>query len=535
MMAIVFGLVGGLGLFLYGMQLMGDGLQKTAGDRLRRLLEILTSTPVIGVLVGTLMTIIVQSSSATTVMVVGFVNAGLLTLRQAVSVIMGANIGTTVTAFMVSLKLTELALPAVGIGFLLHLAGKKKSTRFIGQTILGFGLLFMGMEVMGDTLKPLRENAAFTSILLNLSQHPFLGMLAGMGFTAIVQSSSATTGLVVTLAAQGLIDLNASLAMILGANIGTTITALLASIGAHLTAKRAAIAHLLFNIFGVTLFMMLFRPFSAFVSTTHHDLARQVANAHIVFNITNTVLLLPFISVFVRMVERLVPGQEDTENIGPLYLDEHLVSTPSIAMGQATRELVRMGQLALSMLDDVYSSFRTNSTERLSQAATKETTINNLEQAVVAYLVKVSRQSLSNEQSERLNDLLSITNDFERIGDHAENIGELAEYRQEHRLPFSDEALAELDDMYGRVTRLVERVVKILDSGDLSHAADVMAGEDDIDQLERNLRRHHISRLNSGTCFPASGVVYLDLISNFERIADHANNTTESLAGVIGN
>jgi len=231
----------------------------------------------------------------------------------------------------------------------------------------------------------------------------------------------------------------------------------------------------------------------------------------------------------------LVPGQDDTENVGALYLDEHLIGTPSIAMGQATRELVRMGQLALSMLDDVSSSFRANNTERLSQAATKETTINNLEQAVVAYLVKVSRQSLSNEQSDRLNDLLSITNEFERIGDHAENIGELAEYRQEHRLPFSDEALAELDDMYGRVTRLVERVVKILDSGDLTQAADVMAGEDDIDQLERSLRRHHISRLNSGTCFPASGVVYLDLISNFERIADHANNTTESLAGVIGN
>lgn len=532
-MGLIFGLVGGLGLFLYGMQLMGDGLQKTAGDRLRRLLEILTSTPVIGVLIGALVTMIVQSSSATTVMVVGFVNAGLLTLKQAISVVMGANIGTTATAFIVSLKLTELALPAIGLGFLLHLAGKKKSTRFIGQTILGLGLLFLGMEVMGDALKPLRENASFTAMLLSLSKHPLLGMLAGMGFTAIVQSSSATTGLVVTLAAQGLIDLNASLAIILGANIGTTVTALLASIGTQLTARRAAIAHLLFNISGVTVFMLLFRPFASFVSTTNSDLARQVANAHIIFNVANTLLLLPFISPFVRLVERLVPGEEDAEQIGALYLDDHLIGTPSIALGQATRELVRMGQLALAMLDDVYSAFRTSNSERLAPSANKEQTINHLEQAVVSYLVKVSRQSLSNEQSDRLNDLLSITNDFERIGDHAENIGELAEYRIEHRLPFSKEASAELDDMYNRVIRLLEKVVNALDSGDLSHATDLLASEDDIDQMERNLRRHHITRLNSGTCFPASGVVYLDMISNFERIADHANNTTESLAGTI--
>jgi phosphate:Na+ symporter len=307
-MTLVFGLVGGLGLFLYGMQLMGDGLQKTAGDNLRRLLEALTKTPLIGVLVGGLVTMIIQSSSATTVMVVGFVNAGLLTLKQAVSVIMGANIGTTVTAFIVSLKLTQLALPAIGIGSLLQLTGKRKRTRFIGQTILGFGLLFMGMEVMGNALAPLQDNPTFTNILLTLSNNPLLGALAGSVFTGIIQSSSATTGLVVTMAAQGLIDLNASLALVLGSNIGTTVTAALASIGTNLAAKRAAVAHTLFNLFGVALFLIIFRPFTALVATTSPLLERQVANSHIIFNVVNTILLLPMISLFVELVEKLTPG-----------------------------------------------------------------------------------------------------------------------------------------------------------------------------------------------------------------------------------
>lgn len=531
---LIFGLVGGLGLFLYGMQLMADGLQKAAGDRLRRLLEILTSTPVIGVLVGALVTMIIQSSSATTVMVVGFVNAGLLTLKQAVSVIMGANIGTTVTAFMVSLKLTQFALPAIGVGFLLQLLGKKKSTRSIGQTVLGFGLLFLGMEIMGTTLQPLKENAFFTNMILSFSNRPLLGVLVGLGFTAIVQSSSATTGLVVTLASQGLIDLPASVAIILGSNIGTCATALLASIGTHLTARRTAVAHLLFNVSGVVLFLIFFRPYVAFVSTTNRDLARQVANAHIMFNVVNTILLLPFISLFVKLVEKLTPGVDHSEQMGALYLDEHLMVTPSIALGQATRELVRMGKLALAMFDDVYTAFRTSNVERLGPSAHKETTINNLEQAIVDYLVKLSQKSLSKDQSARLNALLNVTNDLERMGDHAENIGELADYRVEHRLPFSDEALTELDDMYGKVTRLVESAVQVLESGDVAKTEGVLAGENDIDVLEKNLRRHHISRLNSGNCFPASGVVYLDLISNMERIADHAHDTAESLTSVEG-
>ncbi len=524
------GLLGGLGLFLYGLQLMADGLQKTAGDRLRRLLEILTSTPLIGVVVGTIVTILVQSSSATTVMVVGFVNAGLMTLKQAVSVIMGANIGTTVTAFMVSLKLTELALPAVGIGFILMLIGKRKTTRYIGQAILGFGLLFLGMKVMGDTMKPLKTYPFFTDLMLNFGSKPLLGVLVGAGFTALVQSSSATTGLVVAMASEGLLGLPAGLALILGSNIGTTITAMLASIGTQLSAKRAALAHLLFNIFGVTIFLVALRPFTNFVAGTANLVESQIANAHITFNLVNTVLLLPFISLFVKLVERLTPGEDHTERVGALYLDEHLLNTPSIALGQATRELVRMGKLAVGSMDDVYHAFSSNSTERLGAAAHKETAVNHLEEAIVTYLIKLSQRSLSTEQSARLNTLMSITNDFERIGDHSENIGELADYKAEHRLPFSNEAAQETDRMYNKVKGLVDKAIQILETGDVQQAQAIMAGENDIDFMEKTLRRQHMQRLNTGVCFPASGVVYLDFISNLERIADHANNIGESLA-----
>ncbi len=529
---LAFGLVGGLGLFLYGMQLMADGLQKIAGDRLRRILEILTSTPIVGVLVGAGVTMLIQSSSATTVMVVGFVNAGLLTLKQAVSLIMGANIGTTVTAFMVSLKLTDLALPAIGIGFLLTLLSKRKNQRFIGQAVLGFGLLFLGMKVMGDTMQPLKDSSAFTHAVLSLSRNPLLGMLAGMVLTAIIQSSSAVTGLVVTLAAEGLIDLNLGVAVTLGSNIGTCVTALLASIGTQLVAKRAAVAHLLFNVIGAIIFISYFRPFVAFVAATHPFLERQVANAHIIFNTTNTLLLLPFINLFTRLVEILTPGEVSTEHMGPMYLVENLMKTPSVALGQARRELVRMGKLSLAMLAEVYTAFAHGSTEGLEAAAKKEETINRLEHAVVEYLARLSQESLTSEQSGRLSTLLSVSSDIERIGDLAENIGELAEYRAEHRLPFSEEATKEMQSMYEKVYTLAEEAINLLETEDIRRATSLLADESEVDELEKTLRLRHIHRLNSGSCFPASGIIFLDLISNLERVADHATNVIEAMAGI---
>lgn len=527
-----FGLIGGLGLFLYGMQLMADGLQKMAGDRLRRLIEVLTSTPITGMLVGAIVTILVQSSSATSVMVVGFVNAGLMTLTQAISVIMGAAIGTTVTAFMVSLRLTDLALPAIGIGFLLTIIGKSKRTKFVGQAILGFGVLFLGLNIMGDAMKPLRTNPVFTGMMLNFSQQPLLGVLAGAIFTAIVQSSSATSSLVVALAAEGLLDLNSSFALILGANIGTTVTALLASLPMKLTAKRAALAHLVFKVMGVVIFIVLFNPFLSIIAMLFPTVSKQAANANVIFNVANAILMLPFIATYERLVERLLPGVDSTERLGAVYLDKNLLSTPSVALGQAAKELVRMGNLAIQMLDEALAAFGSSNGAHLAEIAQMEDNIDQLEHDIIDYLVQLAQASLSHEQSERLNALLHVSSDLERIGDHAQNIADLADYRIEHRLPLSEEAEAELTDMSTQVRNLVENAVAILTSNDQAGAKRVIADEGCIDLLEKSLRRQHIKRLNSGICFPASGILYLDLISNLERIADHANNIAEELTGI---
>lgn len=529
---MAFGLFGGLGLFLFGMQLMADGLQKIAGDRLRRLIEVLTSTPITGMLIGAVVTMLIQSSSATSVMVVGFVNAGLMTLRQAISVIMGAAVGTTVTAFMVSLRLSDLALPAIGIGFLLSMIGQSKRMRFGGQALLGFGVLFLGLTIMGDAMKPLGTNPIFTGMILNFSQRPFLGVLAGALFTAVVQSSSATSSLVVALAARGLLDLNAAFSIILGANIGTTVTSLLASIPMQLTAKRAALAHLIFKIIGVSIFLVLFHPFLTFIANTFPAVDRQAANANIIFNVINALIMLPFISVLERLVERLLPGVDPTEQAGAVYLDSNLLNTPSVALGQATRELVRMGKLATEMLEKVLAAFSTSDRSHLAGVEQMEETIDQLERDIVDYLVRLSQKSLSNEQSERLNALLHVSSDLERIGDHAQNIADLADYRIEHRLPLSEEAEAELDDMSSQVRNLVEAAVSLLTTGDRASAKLIMANEGCIDRLEKRLRRQHIKRLNNGICFPASGIIYLDLISNLERVADHANNIAEALADI---
>ncbi|MDP3058665.1 MAG: Na/Pi cotransporter family protein [bacterium] len=527
---LVFTLAGGLGLFLYGMQLMGEGLQKAAGDRLRRLLEILTSTPVRGVIVGTIVTVLIQSSSATTVMVVGFVNAGLLNLSQAAGIILGSNIGTTITAQMVSLKLTDLALPAIAVGFLMSTLARSRNTRHIGQVILGFGILFLGMKIMSDSMKPLRSNDLFNHYIVLFGATPILGVLVGALFTAVIQSSSAFTGLVVILAIDGVIGLDASIALVLGSNIGTCITAYIASFGTSITAKRAAIAHVVFKIFGVLVVLPFRTVFTTLVLASASTLPHQVANAHTLFNVINVLLILPFLKYFIDFVTFLVPGKMDEQALGAKFLDEHLLETPSIALGQATKELLRMGDIVLAMMDDVFDGFKTGNVEALRNSRQKEAIINSLEQDIITYLVKVSQKSLSDEQSIRLTALLNISNDIERVGDHADNIQELAEYKIDNKLPFSSEAMAELEDMNQKVRGLLADALKALEFDDIGLAKQVIIREDGIDQIEKDLRRSHIFRLNEGKCNAVSGIVFLDVISNLERMADHANNIAEVVA-----
>ncbi len=522
-----FSLLGGLGLFIYGMRLMGDGLQKSAGDSLRRLLEILTTNPVMGVMVGTVVTALVQSSSATTVMVVGFVNAGLMTLRQAVGVIMGANIGTTITAQLIAFKLDEYALPAIGLGAALYLFGRTKRQRYIGQIFLGFGILFLGMSVMKDAMRPLREIEEFRQMLVSLGQNPLLGVLAGFALTTVVQSSSASIGILLGLTAQGLVDLRTALPILFGDNIGTTTTALLSSIGTTVAARRAALAHLTFNVIGSAVFLLIIPILIPVVEFTSADPLRQVANAHTLFNVTNTILQLPMIGLLVYIVKRLIPGEEAVVEHGPKFLDRRILESPSIAIGQVLRELDRMGRVAREMLATSMQAVLTNDQKLVDSAREMEVVINDLEKEITHYLVDLSKLSLTDNQAERVNALLNIVNDIERVGDHADNISELAEYKIDHQLTFSDTAVEDLKRIYAEVDSAVDKAVSALRKGDPTEASRVLELEDIIDDLQREMRARHICRLNEGKCHPTSGVVFLDIISNLERVGDHSRNVAQ--------
>lgn len=522
--AQVFGLVGGLGLFLFGMQLMGEGLQRAAGDRVRRILELLTSVPLIGTVVGAVVTALVQSSSATTVMVVGFVNAGLMTLKQAVSVILGANIGTTITGQLVALKLTDYALPAIGLGVLLQFLAKKRRQRYLGQVLLGFGLLFLGMGTMSAAVKPLQHYTPFQEMMLSFSHNPWLGILVSAGFTAVIQSSSATTGVIIAMAGQNLLDLNAALALILGSNVGTCITALLASIGTNLTARRAAVAHVAFNVLGVVIFLPFLSYFAELVQSTSLLLPRQIANAHTFFNVFNTILVLPLISLFVAAIVKLVPGQPEIDEAGARYIDPRLLGNPGVAFAQVEKEILRMSKIANQNVKDAFSAFLSGNEALIAQVLKKEDQIDRLEQVITDFLAQLAQSPLSPEQSERVTHFLHIVNDVERIGDHAENLAELAEYKIQHRLPFSEEAIRELKEMLELVTSTFEAACRALEGDDAQLALEVIETEGAIDKLEKDLRNHHIQRLGDGRCNSTSGIIFLDIISNLERVGDHAAN-----------
>ncbi len=528
----VFGLLGGLGLFLYGMQRMAEGLQKAAGDRLRQILELFTSHPLIAVVTGALVTVLVQSSSTTTVMIVGFVNAGLMNLSQAVGTIMGANIGTTITAQVVSFNIYRVALPCVGIGFILNFLCKNRTYRYIGLSLLGFGLLLVGMSTMSESLRPLRTYQPFLDLLVRFGQAPLLGVMAGALFTVLVQSSSATTGLVIAFSMQNLIDLPSGLALILGANLGTCITAQLAAIGASLTAKRAAMAHVLFNTFGVVVFLIVLKPFTDLIFLTSDNVTRQVANAHAIFNIVNTLLVFPFLSRFVTIVQRLVPGEETILECKPKYLDRRMLHSPAALMA-ATQEVLRMADISLDMLQESFQAFLKGDPKLIENVERKEDVVNDLEKAIITYLTEASHNPLSSKQTRKVTNLMHSVHDIERVGDHSTNIIELAQVRMDHKLGLSAMAEEEIVIMYHKVECIYTKAIELLRNERVDDAKRLIREDDIIDQMERDYRASHIRRLNEGTCHPEAGVVFLDLVSNLERVADHANNLAEAVAGTL--
>ena len=530
---IAISLLGGLGLFLYGMNLMAEGIQKSAGDKLKKIVEKLTSNTVMGVLVGTVVTAIIQSSSAATVMVVGFVNAGIMSLSQAIGVIMGANIGTTVTAQLVSFKLEAIAPVALGIGIILYLFSKKEKTKELATILLGFGILFTGMEFMKDAVKPLAEYEGFRRALIYFGEHQFLGIIAGFAITGIIQSSSASMGMLIALASQGLIPLSSALPILYGDNIGTCVTSLLSSIGASRNAKRAATMHLTFNVIGTLIFVLILNyPISALVKWLDPtDAARQIANAHTIFNVVNVLILLPFAKYIVKIVLKIMPitEEESEATAATKYLDERIIQTPSIALGNTVKEVSRMGQKANKALEYSMNSLINKSMTDVEKTVKYEEHVNLLQKEILNYLLKLSKSPLNDEERNKVDLLFNTVNDIERVSDHAENISELSRLAIEKDLQFSDTALEEMNNIYSKAKENFNIALKGLENYDKSIISKVYEIEDEVDALDKLYRKKHIERLNNGKCTIDSGVLFLDLLTNLERISDHSCNIANNI------
>jgi len=529
-------MIGGLGLFLFGLQMMASGMQKAAGDKLRQFLEALTIRPWMAVITGAVVTVLLQSSSTTTVMTIGFSNAGIMSLSQATGTIMGSNVGTTVTAQVISYDIAFIIFPAIGVGSLVNFFGRRRLYKYLGQALLGFGLLILGMTTMSEGMVPLKEVEAFQNMLVSFSDIPLLGVLGGALFTALLQSSSAASGVIIALCATpGLLNIEAALPMIVGTNLGTCITAVLAGLGTTLSARRAAAAHVLFNMVGIVLVMLLLNPFTELVlwfsDIFGGGLERQVANAHTIFNLANTLLVFPFFNHFNNLIRKLVPGEEMEIRVGAKYLDRLMLKTPAAAIGATRQEVIRMVSITREMVEEATRAFLYNDSKKISHINQMEELVDGLEKEITIYLSELSQHSLARHQSETVSRLALATNDIERIGDHAQNILQLTEIKIEDKLPFSEEALDELNHLYIKIDRMLEKAIKALETEDEELAREVIKDDEEVDYMEKELRHHHIDRINTKKCYPHSGVVYLDILSNFERIGDHATNLAEVITG----
>ncbi|MGG7079383.1 Na/Pi cotransporter family protein [Clostridium sardiniense] len=526
----IISLMGGLGLFLYGMKLMGDGLENAAGEGLKKILEKVTSNPIIAVLVGAAVTAVIQSSSATTVMVVGFVNAGLMNLAQAAGVIMGANIGTTITAQLVAFKLDQIAPLFVFVGAAMVMLAKAKKRRDIGNIILGFGILFTGMGMMSGAMKPLASSPMFEQLVVAISNNMFIGIIAGAAITAILQSSSATTGILIALATAGAIDIRAALPILFGCNIGTCITAMLASVGTNKTAHKAAFLHLIFNVGGTILFIPFINMLGTLViNMSPDDVERQIANSHTVFNIANTAVMLPLRKYLILAVNKLVPGEDEIEKVGPKYIDDRLLETPVIAAGQVIKETIRMANKAKQNLELSMEAFMKEDEELIKKVYDNEEIINVLEESITTYLVKLAKCELSDKETGIVASTFHIINDIERIGDHAENVADLAAQRSNKKLQYSQDAIDELYEIYNYTTTALQLAIDSYENRDVKKANGINSIEERINSSQKSYRDKHIKRLYDGKCNAYAGAIFLDLISNFERIGDHAKNIAESV------
>ena len=531
---IAFHFLGGLGLFLYSIKTMGDGLQQAAGDRLRYYIDKYTSNPFFGILVGIGMTALIQSSSGVTVITVGLVSAGLLTLRQAIGIVMGANIGTTVTSFIIGFKLGDYALPMLFLGAVCLFFTKNRTINNIGRIVFGVGGIFFALNLMSGAMEPLKDLQVFKDYMVELSKNPILGVLVGTGLTLLIQASSATIGILQNLYASNLIDLQGALPVLFGDNIGTTITAIIASLGANIAAKRVAAAHVAFNVIGTVICIIFLVPFTGLIQwfESFLNLAPEmtIAFAHGTFNITNTIIQFPFIGALAFMVTKLIPGEDEVVKYEPLYLDEQLIKqAPSIALGNAKKELLHLGNYAAKAFDLSYD-YIINSNEKVAEKGHKtEEAINTIDEKLTRYLISLSGEALSQKESEVLTNILDSSRDLERIGDHAEALLNLNDYLQRKNVQFSEAALEELAEIYLKTSDFVKDALESVENNDLEKAQALIERHEDINNMERVLRKTHIKRLNNGKCSTQAGVNFIDIISHYTRVSDHAMNLAEKV------
>lgn len=530
--ANILSMAGGLGLFLFGIRTMGDGLENAAGAKLKRMLEVLTGNRFLAVLVGFVVTAIIQSSTATTVMVVGFVNAGMMSLAQAVGVIMGANIGTTVTSLLIALNFSSVAAAAVLVGVILMLASKKTVVKNLGAIFTGFGLLFLGIDMMSDSMAPLRESAGFMNFIVTVSEsplRPLFGIILGIVMTAVLQSSSASVGVLQTLAMQGLVPLKFSVFVLFGQNIGTCLTALFSTVGAKKNSKRAAVIHLLFNLIGTGIFILiaLLAPYVEWIEKLSPDPMAQIAISHIVFNIVSTVIMFPFANVLVKLSCLLVPGKDDSESeMHCKFIDDRLLNTPPFAVMQVGKEVARMAKLARDNFETSAHALINRSDKDLDKVMENEEIINYLNHHITSYLVKLNALDITDSDSDYIARVFHAINDIERVGDHAINLAEAAQHNIGEGLKFSDPAREELNQLCGSVVTLLERSMAAFDNQSLSdnEAKELSDLEEHIDDLTLECQDSHIFRLNRKECNTEAGMLYLNTITDFERVGDHAIN-----------
>ena len=538
-------LFGGLALFIYGMNLMSDGLQKAAGEKMKNILAMLTKNPLIGVLAGALVTAVIQSSSATTVMVIGFVSAGLMNLPQAISIILGANIGTTITAQLVAFKIGDYAWAFVIIGFIMFFfLAKKEKIMDVGQVIFGFGVLFVGLNIMGDAMEPLSATPQFAEMMLKVADIPALGVIVGAVLTAIIQSSSASIAVLQNLASTAgpdgvtsIVGLVGAIPILFGTNIGTTITAVLASIGGTINAKRAAIAHTIFNLGGTLLFIW-FTPFIAqfieMISPKGAEIdviSRQIANAHLSFNLATTLVFLPLIPVLVMVVTKIFPDKPEVKNpMDAIYLDYNVLEQPFVAIHLATKELSRMAEITAEMVVGSKKAFLGDDLKAIEAVKKQELHVNHLRDMIIKYLSSMfSTETVTEHQALTISGLMHVVGDIEHIGDNCENIVDFAKEKIDSGYTFSDAAHAEIYQCFDHMSKMMANSIEALSDGNKELADLILKQEDELDDMESEFRVKHMHRLDSGECSPEFTVLYMDIIHNIERMGDNCENIAKAV------